>query len=82
MECRKVWTYGNQEEDIQLTQGEEKFVRALERLSKMNPGRIMLMGTGELSVRLNTFNHRDNIDHCVKVSITCEGVDGGDDCDY
>jgi hypothetical protein len=62
-----------------LTEDEEKYVRALERLSKMNPGRIQLMANGTISIRINGIWHNDSIDgHHKAFSIQCEGGDGGD----
>lgn len=76
MKFREVWN--RKGEDFILTEVEERFVRALERLSKMNPGRIRLMANGTLSVRINDQWQDDNIDACCNVSISCEGGDGGD----
>lgn len=76
MKCREVWN--RKGEDFILTEDEERFVRALERLSKMNPGRICLMANGTLSVRINDQWQDDNIDACCNVHISCEGGDGGD----
>lgn len=76
MKCREVKTHRG--EWFTLTEEEEKYVRALERLSKMNPGRIELMGNGTLSVRINGCWHNDNIDGSVDTFIKCEGGDGGD----
>lgn len=44
MKFREVWN--RKGEDFILTEVEERFVRALERLSKMNSGRIRLMANG------------------------------------
>lgn len=76
MKCREVKTFRG--EWFTLTEDEEKYVRALERLSKMNPGRIELMANGLLSVRINGGWHDDNIDGSVNTYIRCEGGDGGD----
>lgn len=76
MKFREVWN--RKGEDFILTEVEERFVRALERLSKMNPGRIRLMANGTLSVRINDQWQDDNIDACCNASISCEGGDGGD----
>lgn len=65
-------------EEFQLTESEEKFLRALERLSKINPGRLKLMASGTLSVRINDYWHDDNIDGSHNVELICEGGDGGD----
>lgn len=76
MKCREV--SNRKGEDFVLTEEEERFVRALERLSKINPGRIRLMANGTLSVRINEAWHDDNIDAYCKVYVSCEGGDGGD----
>jgi len=77
MKCRTVYT--PRDEEFLLTETEEKYVRALERLAKMNPGRIRLMGSGDLSVRINDCWADDNIDGYVNcVGFKCEGGDGGD----
>lgn len=60
MKCREV--SNRKGEDFVLTEDEERYLRALERLSKMNPGRICLMDTGRVSVRINEQWHDDNID--------------------
>lgn len=78
MKTREVTTYRG--EDFTLTEDEEKYIRALERLSKMPAGRIELFAYGSISVRLGGIWHNDNIDNYVKVDITCEGGDGGDNC--
>lgn len=76
MKCREVWNRRGQV--FFLTEDEERYVRALERLSKMNPGRICLMANGTVSVRINDACPEDNIDSCCNVNISCEGGDGGD----
>lgn len=76
MKCREV--SNRKGEDFVLTEDEERYVRALERLSKMNPGRICLMANGRVSVRMNEQWHDDNIDAYCSVNIPCEGGDGGD----
>ncbi|RHS00060.1 hypothetical protein DWW23_05305 [Parabacteroides sp. AF14-59] len=76
MKCREVWNH--RDEFFTLTEDEERYIRALERLSKMNPGRICLMANGTISVRINDQWHDDNIDACCNVFINCEGGDGGD----
>ena len=60
MKCREVWN--RRDEHFTLTEDEERYLRALERLSKMNPGRICLMANGRVSVRINEQWHDDNID--------------------
>lgn len=76
MKCREV--RNGRGEWFTLTEDEERYVRALERLSKMKHGRIRLMANGEISVRINDVWHDDNIDAWVKVNLYCEGGDGGD----
>ena len=46
MKCREVWN--RRDEHFTLTEDEERYLRALERLSKMNPGRICLMANGRV----------------------------------
>lgn len=67
MKCREVRNYRG--EQFTLTEDEEKYVRTLERLSKMNTGRIRLMADGTISVRINDQWHDDNIDLPVNISI-------------
>ena len=76
MKTREVTTH--QGKDFKLTEDEEKFVRALERLSKMPMGRLELMASGTLSVRIDGLWHANNIDGYIKGMIFCEGGDGGD----
>lgn len=76
MKCREVTT--TRGEEYTLTEVEEKYVRALERLSKMNTGRIRLMANGTISVRINDIWYDDSIDGSVSVYVPCEGGDGGD----
>ncbi len=76
MNCRTVYTHKG--EEFQLTENEEKYLRALERLSKLDSGRLNLMANGTLSVRINDFWLDDNIDGSHNVHIKCEGGDGGD----
>ncbi len=76
MNCRTVYTHRG--EEFELTEDEEKYLRALERISKMHPGRLKLMANGSLSVRINDYWHDDNIDGSHNVIINCEGGDGGD----
>lgn len=76
MKCREVKT----DEGVwyTLTEDEERYIRALERLSKLPSGRIELMANGRISVRLGGPWNKDNIDGHCNVSICCEGGDGGD----
>lgn len=65
-------------EEFQLTEQEEKYIKALERLSKMKQGRLNLMANGSIYVRIGDIWLDDNIDAYVNVNISCEGGDGGD----
>lgn len=76
MKGRIVYTHRG--EEFELTEVEEKYLRALERISKMDSGRLKLMANGTISVRINDYWHDDNIDGSHKVWIICEGGDGGD----
>ena len=76
MNCRTVFNHKG--EEFQLTENEERYLRALERISKMDSGRLNLMASGDISVRINDFSHDDNIDSFHNVTIACEGGDGGD----
>jgi len=73
MICREV--KDNDGNWFQLTEEEEKYVRAIERLEKMNAGRICLFANGRLSVRINGNYNRNDI---LGTFIQCEGGDGGD----
>ncbi|MDH6358959.1 hypothetical protein [Parabacteroides sp. PF5-9] len=75
MKCREVTTQRG--EDFTLTIEEEKFLRALERLSKMNPGRLRLFANGLLDIRINDCWADDSF-YNHKVILSCEGGDGGD----
>ena len=74
--CRTVRNH--LKEEFILTEDEERFIRALERLSKMPQGRLNLVANGRLSVRINDCWHDDNIDSSINVYLSCEGGDGGD----
>lgn len=76
MKCREVRNHLG--DYFELTEEEDKFIKALERISKMEMGRLNLMANGSISVRINDVNHDDNIDGSVKINISCEGGDGGD----
>ena len=64
--------------EFELTKDEEKFLKAIKRLEKMKQGRLMLFGSGSLSVRIGGFSSYRIIHSTM---ITCEGGDGGDDFD-
>lgn len=76
MRTRTVYTHRGDE--FELTENEEKFLRALERISKMDTGRLNLMATGNISVRINGHWHDDNIDGSHNINITIDAGDGGD----
>lgn len=76
MNNRTVYTHRG--EEFELTDIEEKYLRALEKISKMDSGRLNLMANGTISVRINDYWYDDNIDGSHKVLIYCEGGDGGD----
>jgi len=63
-------------EEFELTKDEEKFLRALKRLDKLNQGRIGLFANGSISIRMGENWHDDEIDSLI--NIRCEGGDGGD----
>ena len=73
MNCRTVTD--NSGRDFELTKEEEKVVRAIERLEKMDFGRLELFGHGQLSIRING-NWSEN-DFLI-TDIKCDGGDGGD----
>lgn len=77
MKCRTVENERGKE--FVLTENEEKYVRAIERLARMDTGRIELFGSGDLSVRIDGCWSGDNIDLYVKGRVICEGGDGGDE---
>jgi hypothetical protein len=65
----------NDGNEFQLTQDEEKFVRAIERLEKMSTGRVKLFANGFLSIRINDTWYQNEF---AGTNIRCEGGDGGD----
>ena len=73
MNCRTVVDTSGRE--FTLTIEEEKIVRAIERLEKMEFGRLELFGSGLLSIRING-GWSDN--EIIGTSIRCDGGDGGD----
>lgn len=75
MKCREVRTLRG--EEYTLTQDEEKYVRALEQLSKMNLGSIRLSANGKISVRYLDSRLEDSIDYYTKVRINCKGGNNG-----
>ena len=73
MNCRKVQDYdGN---IFTLTIEEEKYVKAIERLERMDVGRIRLFGNGQLLIRINGDLYKNQI---IGTQVQCEGGDGGD----
>ncbi len=76
MHCRKV--HNHLGKPFQLSEEEEKYVRSLERLSKMPMGRLMLFANGTISIRICGNWHDDNIDGSCNIQIPCDGGDGGD----
>lgn len=73
MKCREV--RNNDGEFFTLTEVEERYIRAIERLEKMDTGRLFLFGNGQLSARLNGIGSQHEI---IGFNIYCEGGDGGD----
>lgn len=76
METRTVTNHSG--EEYKLSEREEKYLRALERLSNMECGRLRLFANGTISVRINNNWHEDNIDGSHTAIINCDGGDGGD----
>jgi len=76
MNCRTVTNQKG--EDFTLTIEEEKYMRAFERIAKMNPGRISLFGSGHLDFRINGGWANDVFYNHSAIGIYCEGGDGGD----
>ena len=62
-------------EIFELTDNEEKFLKAIKRLEKMHPGRLYLFGNGMMSVRINGLGAQNTI---YSSTIQCDGGDGGD----
>lgn len=73
MNCRTV--IDAQGREFHLTEEEEKVVRSIERLERMNFGRIKLFGDGKLDLRINGHWHENSFQ---STSIDCEGGDGAD----
>ena len=73
MNCRTV--KDTEEREFELTVAEEKVMRAIERLDKMDFGRIELFGSGLMSVRINGGWYENEI---AGTNIRCDGGDGGD----
>lgn len=70
--------------EVELTEDEEKVVRAINRLGKMNFGRICMFGaSGTLHLRIYDKVLNLNGDYSATfdefASIPCDGGDGGDD---
>jgi len=73
MNCRTV--EDNEGKEFALTTEEEKVVRAIKRLEKMNFGRLQLFGNGQLDIRINDSWYENII---ISTNIHCDGGDGGD----
>ena len=73
MKCRIV--IDTEGREFQLTIEEEKVIRAIKRLEKMDFGRLELFGNGYLSVRINGGWYENDI---MDTNIKCDGGDGGD----
>ena len=73
MKCRTVTD--NRGREFELTIAEEKVIRAIERLDKMDFGRIELFGSGQMSIRINGGWNENEI---AGTNIKCDGGDGGD----
>jgi hypothetical protein len=63
-------------EEFELTSEEEKFYKAVKRLEKHDQGRLILFGSGSLSIRINNAWADDEVDFVM--GVFCEGGDGGD----
>ncbi len=78
MNTIKVNTDDGQE--IELTEEETKFFKAVKRLQKLKQGRVYLFGSGFLDIRIydgdKNFGFAGSIIH--STTIRCEGGDGGD----
>jgi putative component of toxin-antitoxin plasmid stabilization module len=61
--------------EFQLTREEIRVLRALDRLQKMNFGRLRLFANGIIDVRINGRRSENLI---ATTSILCDGGDGGD----
>lgn len=65
--------------EVQLTPSEAKVIRAIMRLEKMDFGRLMLFGNGQLDIRMkNDDGSSWNKNSIYSTSIPCDGGDGGD----
>jgi len=73
MECRTV--IDTEGREFELTEKEEKVMRAIDRLDKMDFGRIELFANGKLNLRINGSWYENDF---ASTSISCEGGDGGD----
>ena len=73
MKCRIVTDAQGRE--FELTEAEERFVRAVENLEKLNSGRIEMFASGRVNLRINGGWHENSF---LNTSIRCEGGDGGD----
>jgi len=68
----------NKGESFELTKDEEKFLRAIKRLEKLDPGRFFLFGSGQLTLRFEGISQYRVV---YSPRISCEGGDGGDNFD-
>jgi len=65
--------------EIYLTPDEAKVIRTIMRLEKMDFGRLVLFGSGQLDVRIeNADGGAWAKDSIYSTTIRCEGGDGGD----
>ena len=71
------WVTDTSGRELELTKDEEKVIRTLYRLNKMDFGRLMIFaGNGMLSARLNGGFYEHEI--LTFGNIPCDGGDGGD----
>jgi hypothetical protein len=73
MNCRTVKDTKGRE--FELTENEEKYIRAIERIERMDSGRVELFANGRLHIRINGNWYENEL---YPTSIICDGGDGGD----
>ena len=73
MKCRIVTD--TQGREFELTEVEERFVRSIEILEKLDSGRIEMFANGRIDLRINGGWYENSF---LNTSIRCEGGDGGD----